>query len=105
MRDAQEHEVPRNAVKLAELARANGWILSITHAVQPDGQISIAVRMRREVAMYGVWVEGRFTGGACSSPLKPMKARDLLARVQEPEAFIKPGFYTPSELRKIEGAA
>ena len=73
-RPALDHEIPRNASLLADLAVANGWVVRITYARGSwpirDGfktVDSIAVRMHREGALVGVWHDGRFHGGLSRS--------------------------------------
>lgn len=80
MREATTDELPRGAQVLTELAGAHGWHVWCTHADYPDGKESIAVRLHRhpaEARYWAIWVDGRFTSGACSKPLERVNVTQL----------------------------
>lgn len=73
--------MPANARKLATVAHEHGWSVRCTYAEYPDkaDQVasSIAVRLRRESAVWAIWIDGRFDSAAIGRPLGPLKYRDL----------------------------
>ena len=83
-RPAEPHEIPKTASSLAKLAAGNGWTVRTTYALarvasstrgpkDEDGKYqmipvekdvrTIAVRMRRETRLAGIWYEGKFESG------------------------------------------
>lgn len=79
--------LPKNARKLAELAKEHGWFVRCTHVefdkCSKDGSEysthqSIAIRMHRDMtSAWAVWIDDGFDAAAISRPLSAMGYREL----------------------------
>lgn len=76
--------VPKNARKLVTLARANDWIVDVTHVGFLDKNEaphnSIAVRFKRRFGIHGwaIWIDDGFDSAAIANPLSSLGYRALL---------------------------
>lgn len=87
--DIDDDLVPKNARKIALLAREHMWTVQITHVYQSDGVSNVAVRMADLLvprSAWAVWLDGQFKGAACSNPFAAMNQRDLKQIITEQKA-------------------